>query len=187
MFRRLIANKTKLFVFNTSTNLVSHGVAVVVGFITLPLKLDYFGIKLFGLFILVTSLSNYIQKIDFGIGTTLQRYTAKLTAEHKHGQISRLLGFSLLFNVIYGLVIAVCMLLAGYFADFVFSLAADSHVVFQQLALVIAIQSGISWPLSIMTTFLTGLQLYFLTNAIRLLNVFGDLMIIILTIRRIIG
>lgn len=179
---RLLANRTKLFAFNTATNLFTHFATIIVAIFALPLKLNYFGANIFGIFILVSSLLTYFNKIDFGVGSTLQRYTANLMVLDKTDEIRKLLGFGLLFNTVYGFLTALILLTVGNFADHLFALKYEDYAVFKQLLFLVAIRTTITLPLSIFNTFLAGAQYYFFTNSIKLINIFGDLIVILVII-----
>lgn len=178
----LFENRTRLFAFNTATNLFTHFATIIVAIFTLPLKLEYFGINIFGIFILVSSVLTYLNKIDFGVGSTLQRYTASLLIQQKFDEIRKLLSFGILFNLVYGLLIAFVLMVVGSFADILFSLTNKDQILFKQLLFLIAIRTTINLPLSVFNTFLTGAQFYFFTNFIKLLYLFGDLAAILATI-----
>ena len=182
IIENLLTNRSKLLAFNTATNLFTHFIALLVGIIVLPIKLNYFGTNIFGIFILVTSLLTYLQRVDFGIGSTMQRYTANLLVREKYKDLRCLLGFGFAFNSMYGLLIALILFLIGSFSDHLFSLEPENNIIFRQLITIVAIRSIISWPLSIFNTFLAGAQYFFFINAIGLINIIGDLVIILWTV-----
>lgn len=61
-----------------STGLVNKVLNISIRLFTLPLTLNYLGTEKFGIWILVASISGYIQLFDFGISSALVNETTKL-------------------------------------------------------------------------------------------------------------
>jgi O-antigen/teichoic acid export membrane protein len=166
----LTRNKTRLLAINISTNLMSRMVVMVVGMIALPYKLNYFGDVDYGLFLLASSLATYLQRMDFGIGVTLIKYTSELVVNDQYQDMSKLYSFGLLFNSAIGAIAASIIVLAGYFSKSLFSVGADEYSTFWLLSLIIAAQLFANRILSIPRSLLLGGQRHFFVNFVNSLQ-----------------
>ena len=77
------------------------GLSNLVGLIYTPYMLRMMGQSEYGLYSLVASVMAYLTVLDFGLGNTIVRYTAKYRAEGKYDQLHSMFG---MFVVIYSLI-----------------------------------------------------------------------------------
>lgn len=172
-------NRTKLLAFNTISRASSTIGIAIIGIISLPLKLNYFGIEIFGLYQLVASVVQYLSKTDFGIGTTIKKYVPAMNVKKEYLELGRLIGFSLFFNFLLSLLIAGIIIIIGHLSMNIFSLSSEDAKIFESLAIILAFRIIIDRTLAIFPAFLEGMQRHFVVNAINLLITGFDLLLIL--------
>jgi O-antigen/teichoic acid export membrane protein len=98
-----VSEKSLRFARNFSWNLLGQFGAVVLNFLILPFVIHRLGVKAYGLYILMYSVSSYLQLCSFGAAATAVKYVASLTASGSHRALRRLLAYSLAAHGLGGL------------------------------------------------------------------------------------
>ncbi len=91
---------------------------IIVSFITLKLNLTHYGEELFGAWILISSLWGFSAVLDFGMGTSIVRFVARLKDEEDN-KINILLSSTFIIYIILGFLIF--FLMYGIAESFYFS------------------------------------------------------------------
>ena len=97
--------------------LLSYGILGLSNLVALfytPYMLRMMGQSEYGLYAIVASVMAYLTVLDFGLGNTIVRYTAKYRAEGKQEELSAMFGMFLLVYTVIGF-IAVGLGLGLYF------------------------------------------------------------------------
>ena len=142
----------------------------LVGLIYTPYMLRMMGKSEYGLYALVASVMAYLTVLDFGLGNTIVRYTAKYKAEQKEEQLHSMFG---MFVVIYSLigVIAVALGISLYFniEQFYGSALTDTelHKV-QIMILLMTFNLGFTFPFSIFSSIITAYENFIYQRIIRI-------------------
>ena len=77
---------------------------IVISLITLKLNLTHYGEKLFGIWILISSLWGFSNVLDFGMGTAILRFVARLKDQDEK-QVNILLSSTFFVFIILGILI----------------------------------------------------------------------------------
>ena len=172
-------NKTRLLVFNTTTRIVSTAGIVIIGIVVLPMKLNYFGKEVFGVYQLAISVVQYLSRADFGIGATIKKFVPSHAVKKQYSSLGKLLGFSLFFNFFLGLAIAGIFITIGYLSNYLFSLSGENFIIFKTLSWILALRMFFDRTLAIFPAFMEGMQRHFVVNGFRLIQFIFDLILII--------
>ncbi len=90
---------------------------IVISLITLKLNLTHYGEKLFGIWILISSLWGFSNVLDFGMGTAILRFVARLKDQDEK-QVNILLSSTFFVFIILGILIFLVMYLIAEFVYF---------------------------------------------------------------------
>lgn len=142
----------------------------LVGLIYTPYMLRMMGQSEYGLYSLVASVMAYLTVLDFGLGNTIVRYTAKYRAEGKHEQLYSMFG---MFVVIYSLIglIAMAMGIGLYFNIDTFygtSLTASELHKVHIMILLMTFNLTFTFPFSIFNSIITAYENFIYQRLIRI-------------------
>jgi len=104
-------SRRKMFLLGNVTSFGANGVAILVGFVSVPIGLHYFEPVRYGIWMVITSILGYLRLSQFGIGTATQTLIAK-SVSPSHQRIILRRSFFLL--TLSGLVFIVAFLLISH-------------------------------------------------------------------------
>lgn len=152
---------------------LQYSSTIVISLITLKINFYTFGVKDFGVFLLLNSLWNFAAIIDFGMGTSLIRYVS-IDIKEKKEKLTLLLSSSFFILLFTTFIITSIIQIATYFLYI--KGFGNSHTLNANILGTILIILSVSFALRYITTFfkaaLEGKKLYNLTSKI---GVFGNL------------
>ncbi|MGQ1909558.1 oligosaccharide flippase family protein [Marinifilum sp. RC60d5] len=146
------------------------GLSNLVALFYTPYMLRMMGKSEYGLYAIVASVMAYLTVLDFGLGNTIVRYTAKYRAEGKLKELHSMYG---MFIVVYSVigVIAVGLGLALYFNIELFyskALTADEIRKVQIMVLLMTINLGFTFPLTLFKSIITAYENFIFQRILRL-------------------
>ena len=130
---------------------VSLGLGNIISILYTPIMLRLLGQSEYGLFNLSNSIIGYLGVLDFGIGNTVVRYTAKYkTLNDKEGESSLYGMFIVIYSILAGIVlIAGSVLVVNAHLIFSNSLTADELSKIKIMMGLMVLNLAISFPLGI--------------------------------------
>jgi O-antigen/teichoic acid export membrane protein len=124
---------------------VSKLLNAVLGFITVPLLLGYFGKADYGVIAIATAWNAYMHLLDLGMNTGAVKFFSQWAAKGDKAKINRVARTNITFYMFVALVNSVFLLALAFWGEFLFSV---SHEEFLQLRLcffILALFTIISW------------------------------------------
>jgi len=114
----LLSDRKRTFLLSAVTNYGTIVVSIVVGLISVPIGLHYFGPVLYGIWFVIGSILGYLRMADFGIKlSTLTLIAQNPNASHQRVILRRSLGLLLEIAVFFiGVVLIVSRLFPGWIA-----------------------------------------------------------------------
>lgn len=169
----LILNEKK----NSFWLAIQYSSTIVISLVTLKINFSTFGVKDFGVFLLINSLWNFAAVIDFGMGTSLVRYVS-IEIKEKKEKLTLLLSSSF-FILLFTTFIITCIILVITYFLYIKGFG-NSDTLDENILGTILIILSLSFALRYMTTFfkaaLEGKKLYNLTSKIGVLGNLINLM-----------
>jgi O-antigen/teichoic acid export membrane protein len=149
---------------NVVANYAYTGVATTVALLVTPILARGLGKEGFGVWVLVTSLSLYVDVLDIGVGSATIRYVAELTALGDSDRVRRAISTAFLILVVPGaLALLLGAVLAHYFPT-LFDIAPDLADTATLLVLVMTVPLAVSVPGDTFGGTLGALQRFDLLN-----------------------
>lgn len=87
---------------NTVANLAGRGAQIAIALITTPLLIKYLGIELYGVWVILSAITNYYGLFDFGLGSTYVKYVAEYKAKEDWISLRNTIATGFYFSVIIG-------------------------------------------------------------------------------------
>lgn len=153
--------------------LLSYGILGLSNLVALfytPYMLRMMGQSEYGLYSIVASVMAYLTVLDFGLGNTIVRYTAKFRAEGKENELYSMFG---MFVVVYSFIglIAVGLGMGLYYN---IDLVYDNTLTFEELrkvqimVLLMTFNLGITFPLTLFKSIITAYENFVFQRMLRL-------------------
>lgn len=95
---------------NTLFNFIGKAVQMLVVIVSTPLLISYLGIKLYGVWVILSTITNYYGLFDIGISSTYIKYVAEYNARKDWAKLSETIATGFYFSILVGGVV----LLIGY-------------------------------------------------------------------------
>lgn len=143
---------------NVSATWLALLVHAAVGFFLAPFILHRLGDEAYSIWILIFAITGYFSLLDFGIRSSIVKYTAGFIATHDHDQLQCYLSTSFAFYSVVGLF--VLSITAGGFFYFpsLFRVPADLLRSAQALLLMSGVCIAATFPLNVFSGALEGMQ-----------------------------
>lgn len=154
---------------NVGSTWFSLLVHLAVGFFLSPFILHKLGDTAFGLWVLVFSLTGYFGVFDFGIRSSLVRYVAKFTAAHDQDQLTLFVNTSLSANCAIALFVLLLTVIGALHLNNLFRIPPDLIRTGQWLFLMVGAQVALTFPLSVFSGIIEGLQKFSWLNATQIM------------------
>jgi len=144
-------------------------------FVFLPLLVQSFGVSVYGVLALATSVSSYALLLDLGVSATLTRMVAERTArDDTTGVRGAIFSASAIYGAL-GLAVGAIMFVLGAVAGDIFNVSPQEATLLTTLLWIGAGQQVWYWPTVAARDALAGLQRYDLVSAVTLGTVAVDI------------
>lgn len=100
---------------NTWANVSAKTAGILIALVLSPFIVSQVGLRIFGFWAIVSSLSQYASLLDFGIGTALTRYVAALDALEDDEGLARKVASGVVTSVLFGAILITSSCLASLF------------------------------------------------------------------------
>lgn len=165
---------------NGSFAIINSAAGLISGILLIPVMLRELGSSTYGLFALSMAIAAYAGLLDFGINATLTKEVAAQRAlgdRDGSGPISMIASTAFFGYLPIGLIGAAALMLLALPGVNVFGFPAGDAALFRQIALVLAVQTGLSLPLSVWNSVLSGLQDYHVIYSVSAATTIGRLVV----------
>lgn len=119
MFKKLkekIVSQSQLNI-NIGSNFIFQGFSIILSFLIVPITINYLNKDLYGIWLLILSITNWIYTFDIGIGNGLKNKIAYYDSLNKNSEIKQYIASSYFFVLIVSILIFSLSVLSLYFMD----------------------------------------------------------------------
>ena len=174
--------KTTRIIQNVLVNWVAYAVTIVVGFFLSPFLVHELGDPVYGVWILLGSLTGYLGLLDFGITPSIVKSVAEYRAKDDQAAINRLVtGGMAVFVVLGSLSFCLSCILAIYFND-IFNNPLNRSTS-ALLVLLTGLNLALALPASVFIGVLRGYQRYDIDAAVSAVAVLVRAVVIVVLLR----
>ena len=117
----------------------------ILGFITVPLLLGYYGKAEYGLLSIATACNGYMHLLDLGMNTGAVKFYSQWKAEGDVGKIFRVARSNITFYMIIAVINILLLLGVAFFGESLFSVTHPQFLQIKTCLLIIALFCVISW------------------------------------------
>jgi len=175
--------KNKL-VKNTTFNSLNVFISMAIGFFLLPIILQIIGKELYGIYILIITLSGYINIMETGVGTASVKFISQHLIKNEKKEINEILTNSLIFYFLVGVITATVLVLISLFFVNFFNIPPRYLSLTKQTLIFAGIALLIIWPLRLFRKVLEGNQDYTVTSGATIAFEILNFLLIILFLRK---
>lgn len=129
------------FVWSTAAKVLT----AVVGFVTVPLLLGYYGKAEYGLLSIATACNGYMSLLDLGMNTGAVKFYSQWKAEGNIPKIFRVARTNITFYIIISAINVALLLLIAFFGENLFAVQHDQFTTIRRCLFVICLFSVFSW------------------------------------------
>ena len=156
----------KKLIQNTSINYLSNFINIGLGFVLFPFIIHRVGSELFGIYLLIITLSGYLTMMEVGVGTTTVKYISQHLAKDEKKEINELVINSLLFYILVGFTTAGFLILIAFYFINIFKIPSTFLILTKNALIISSLALLINWPLSLFRKMLEGKQEYVFTSGL---------------------
>lgn len=154
----------------------------IVGFISVPLLLEYFGKDLYGILSLATACNGYMHLLDLGMNVGAVRYFSIWKTEGKMDLVFRVARTNLTFYTIIAIINALALILIAIFGENWFSTTPEQFRQLQYCLFIIAGLSVFSWGTTTFHQLLVANNQMPFTSQLACLMSIGKILLVIVTL-----
>ena len=125
-----------------------------------PFIVSHVGKEIYGIYLLVMTLTGYLGVLEFGVTAAVTKYVAEFIGREDTEEIKKIVSASVSLYCIVGLIAAAILFTLSFYFNRVFAIGGANAIVMRQLFLVAAAASLFIWPGKIFMRVLDGFQRY---------------------------
>ena len=151
---------------------ISIALSILLSLVYTPFLLRKLGQSEYGLYSLVNTVMSYLTILDYGLGNSIVRFSAKYRQLGNKEKESSLYGMFVILYAIIGAVAFAAGSLIAFNAETIFanSLEAGQESRIFLMIMIAVVNVAISFPLSISSSIIQGYERYFFTNLLGLVH-----------------
>lgn len=158
-------NKLQVLLRNIGFNFLAQFWFMAISFITTPYIISHLGINAFGVYSLIGVVMGYFSFLDLGLGNAIIKYLAEYYGQRDYKKISKVIGTSLVFYTVIGLLGAfILSLTSGLIINNLLHIPLNLKGTAQFALYISAIGFLINMPLAIFGSIPNALQRMDITN-----------------------
>jgi O-antigen/teichoic acid export membrane protein len=175
--------RKKIFLLGTASNYGTTIVSILIGLISLPIGLHYFGVVRYGIWAVISSIIAYLGLSNLGITTAAATLTAKASVPFEQWAVLRRSLFLLLISS--AVVLSLVLGIAHFYPGWVIVLGkipADLHGEVAEAGVAVAILFLLNLPLTVFSAGFIGRQKVYWERFYASLTTIAGLLALILTV-----
>lgn len=129
------------FIWSTAAKILT----AIVGFVTVPLLLGYYGKAEYGLLSIATACNGYMSLLDLGMNTGAVKFFSQWKAEGDMPKVFRVARTNITFYIIISAINVALLLLIAFFGENLFAVEHDQFLTIRRCLFVICLFSLFSW------------------------------------------
>lgn len=166
---------------NIFSNWASLVVGVAISFLVSPIIVNSLGHELYGVWVLIASVTGYFTVLDFGVNTAIVRYISSSDAKNDHVQARKVYSTSLAIFAAVALVMLLFALIFGLFFQSIFKLYDIPRSYLYFVFILSALDLAIGLLFSVFLGCLSGLQEFkYINGSSILVNIVRSIAIVYL-------
>jgi len=171
-------NKILLSIFSNWSNLF---ISVVVAFIVSPILVNKLGNEVYGIWVLIVSLTSYFTILDFGVNGAIVRFISKHKALKDYKSANRIFSTSFaFFAILAAIVVVFCAIFAIYFKN-IFEITQFDQSYLYFVFLIVGFDLALNLIFSVFLGSLKAVGRFVEVNIIAIsLNIIKNIIIVIL-------
>jgi O-antigen/teichoic acid export membrane protein len=135
-------------------------VSVVISFFLFPFVIKYVGKEIYGVYLVVMTITGYFGLLDFGVMAALTKYVSEYNGKKDKGSVNKIVNASFTFYVLIGVTAALLLFFFSlHFAKY-FKLLPSNIPIAKDLFIAAALSALLAWPLNTFRGFVQGLNLW---------------------------
>jgi O-antigen/teichoic acid export membrane protein len=165
---------------NVLSNWVGFIVYTAIAFYLSPFLIHSLGKEVYGLWVLVGSLTGYMGILDMGVRSAIVKYTSSYFAKKDYKELSNIANNSITLFTIFACVILLVVTILFFFLEDIFQIRPDMLRTSQIVFVIMGVNLALTFPLNVFGGMISGLQRYEITNGLSI--VFAILKLVLLII-----
>lgn len=161
---------TKLIFQNVSVNYLVTGTELLLGIFMLPFNVAHLGQAVYGLWVLIGSITVYFSMFDMGYGVAQVRFAAKYRAQGDTTALNEIASTMFFVFSVIGLFTFVLAILISFNLEKIFPLTSEQARTGQIILLFISAYVALSFPFSVFGGIVNGFQRTHLNGVVALLT-----------------
>ncbi len=154
----------------------------ILGFITVPLLLGYFGKADYGLLSIATACNGYMHLMDLGMNTGAVKYFSQWAAEGNNEKSARVARTNISFYIIISFINVIGLIVLAIWGESLFSVSHNQFLQLRKCFFILALFSTISWVTTAFNQLLVADKQMAFTMQIQCVTTFLKLVLIGITI-----
>lgn len=138
----------------------SRIVAVVMSFVLFPFIISHVGKEVYGVYLIVMSVTGYFGIFDLGVMSALTKYVSEYNGKGDREGINKIANASFSFYVMIGIIVSLILFLCSVYFNKFFKVEPLNIVIIKQLFISAGIFAFFIWPLSMFRGAIQGLNLW---------------------------
>lgn len=148
--------KNNYFLTSFFWSTLSKVLNAIIGFVSVPLLLGYFGKANYGLLAIATACNGYMSLMDLGMNTGTVKFIAQWEAEGKRNLINRVYRTNISFYYIISTINILLLLALAFFGESLFSVTHEEFLKLKYCFYILALLSPVSWVTTVYSQLLTA-------------------------------
>ncbi len=136
---------SKYYVFSFFWSTVNKLINAIVGFVSVPLLLRYFGIEQYGIITLATAANAYMAILDMGTNVGAVKYYSQWRVEGKLELIETVSRTNTTVYIFIGIINTLVLLLLAFFGNHIFTLTVAQFLNLKKIFSILAMFSLFNW------------------------------------------
>jgi|SaaInlStandDraft_3_1057020.scaffolds.fasta_scaffold02446_7 O-antigen/teichoic acid export membrane protein len=168
---------------NILSNWTGFFINIAIAFIVSPIFVSELGNEVYGIWVLIVSITGFFNVLDFGINTAVVRYISKYLASKKYDQITAVISSALFVFLGLSLIGFIIILYFGWNFKELFDIPAFSQKYLFYVFLLVGLDLAINICFGVFQGALQGLQKFIHINFILIsVNILKNIMLVYLLI-----
>lgn len=151
--------------FSNALGLVAY---LIISFFMMPFYLRTLGLTLYGIWHMVQSVVNYMSLMDFGMQSAVQKYVAEYEGKKDRDGLLQVVLSALVFYGLIAFVGGVVLIVLVWKGLPLLNVSPEYLSTVQLLLLIMGSDMLLAFPGTVFLGVLTGMQLFYVTNSIRI-------------------
>lgn len=145
---------------NIRFTILGRLLGLIITFFLFPFIVRHTGKELYGVYLIVITVTGYFGLLDLGVMSALTKYVSEYNGMGNAGAINRIINASFSFYVLIGLVAGLFLFGCSLYFHLFFKIETQNLVLVRHLFIVAAVSSLLTWPLTTFRGTIQGLNLW---------------------------